>query len=362
MRPENDLLVVNNLLYYLPPIDCKMAWNSSKKTQAASINAFPTHKKKSWSATSSLKTLQMVRNEKVNEFSMVKNTNNAYNGHVAWGVGFLKEVVKERWENREGTTCSLGIQLMSWRKLSKSCQMGILRWHLRCSSSKNVSQTVWAPALQMVFMVHLQPIGIQCKHNRSPSTDWLTGFLNRDNDWYSGEYSYDEKEGEVHGCPARAPAVRSVLQAVKTRAHTKGASATRNHAEAITIEEIQKLMNWSEMQCSNELLTMVPIETIEELKCCLEHGLMRAFMTSAFTLWTRSVCFLIIYIYNAIQINCVLFRCFELLSLQARDLEDECVRPAPYYIPHFKVHLENRKGWQKEKGYDGPRTSASDGL
>jgi hypothetical protein len=44
------------------------------------------------------------------------------------------------------------------------------------------------------------------------------------------------------------------------------------------------------------------------------------------------------------------------------DLEDGCVGPAPYYIPHFKVHLENRKGWQKEKGYDGPRTSASDGF
>ena len=115
--------------------------------------------------------------------------------------------------------------------------------------------------------------------------------MNRDNDRYSGEYSYDEKQGEVHGCPARAPAVRSVVQAVKTRARTKGYSATRNHAEAMTIEEIQKLMKWSETQCSNELLTTVPIETKEELKRRLEHGLMRAFMASAFTLWTRLVCF-----------------------------------------------------------------------
>ena len=41
------------------------------------------------------------------------------------------------------------------------------------------------------------------------------------------------------------------------------------------------------------------------------------------------------------------------------DIKDGCVGPAPYYIPHFKVVLENRKGWQKEKGYDGPRTSKS---
>ena len=62
--------------------------------------------------------------------------------------------------------------------------------------------------------------------------------LNRDNDQYSGEYSFDEKQGKVHGCPARAPVVRSVMQAAKTRACAKGASATQNHAEAMTIEEI----------------------------------------------------------------------------------------------------------------------------
>ena len=84
-----------------------MARNSAKKTKATL--AFPTRKKKSQSATSSLKTLQKVRNEKVSEFSTVKNTNNAYNGHVVRGVAFLKEVVKDRQDNGEGIMCSLGI-------------------------------------------------------------------------------------------------------------------------------------------------------------------------------------------------------------------------------------------------------------
>ena len=39
----------------------------------------------------------------------VKNTNNAYNGHIAWCAEFLKAVVKDRQENREGMMCSLGI-------------------------------------------------------------------------------------------------------------------------------------------------------------------------------------------------------------------------------------------------------------
>jgi hypothetical protein len=60
-----------------------------------------TQKKKSRSATSSLKTLQRVRKEKVKEFTTVKNTDNAYNGYVARGMEFLKDVVKERLENGE---------------------------------------------------------------------------------------------------------------------------------------------------------------------------------------------------------------------------------------------------------------------
>ena len=48
--------------------------------------------------------------------------------------------------------------------------------------------------------------------------------------------------------------------------------------------------------------------------------------------------------------------------MQAGDITDGCVGLAPYYIPHFKVQLENRKGWQKEKGYDGPRSSKSIAL
>lgn len=106
------------------------------------------------------------------------------------------------------------------------------------------------------------------------------------------------------------------------------------HAEAITIEEIQQIMEWSEKTCPDDLLTL-PVADLETLMFRAEHALMRAFISSAFTLWTR---------------------CFELLTLQDQDIKDNCVGPAPYYIPHFKVALENRKGWQHAKGYDGPRT------
>jgi hypothetical protein len=54
----------------------------------------------------------------------------------------------------------------------------------------------------------------------------------------------------------------------------------------------------------------------------------------------------------------MLYRNIELCELQVQDIKFGCVGPAPYYIPHFKVHLDGRKGWQNKAGYDGPRESA----
>jgi len=110
----------------------------------------------------------------------------------------------------------------------------------------------------------------------------------RDGNKYAGNYQLDKKTGEVKGCPARAPAVMAVLHAVKIRAVEKGHAAVCNHAEAITIEEVQKIMEWSEKTCPDNLLTL-PVEDLEILMFRAEHALMRAFISSAFTLWTRFV-------------------------------------------------------------------------
>ena len=47
---------------------------------------------------------------------------------------------------------------------------------------------------------------------------------------------------------------------------------------------------------------------------------------------------------------------FEGLSLQYGDLTLELNGPEPYHFPFFEVKLEERKNWQKQAGYDGPRT------
>ena len=75
----------------------------------------------------------------------------------------------------------------------------------------------------------------------------------RDGQTYAGAYSLDKATGIITGCPARAPAIHDLMKAVKTRAGTKGAAATRKHAEAMSVEDLQKIMKWSEEKCPNEL-------------------------------------------------------------------------------------------------------------
>ena len=60
----------------------------------------------------------------------------------------------------------------------------------------------------------------------------------------------------------------SLLHAIKIRASVKGVAPIRQHAEAISIEEIQTLMQWSKRTCLNELLEM-PILNVETLMFCL---------------------------------------------------------------------------------------------
>jgi hypothetical protein len=80
-----------------------------------------------------------------------------------------------------------------------------------------------------------------------------------------------------------------VLKAVKTRAAKKGQSWDRHHAEAMAIEDMQQIMGWSEKTCPHSMLDSPNLKVAdnEAIKVLDKHGLMRAFATTAFTLFTR---------------------------------------------------------------------------
>lgn len=79
---------------------------------------------------------------------------------------------------------------------------------------------------------------------------------------------------------------------VKKRDRDAGDAATRNHAEAITIEEMKQIYDYSMEQCPQSMVErfLHGKVTPKEYALVCEHTQMRAFTSSAFTLWTRRDC------------------------------------------------------------------------
>jgi hypothetical protein len=108
----------------------------------------------------------------------------------------------------------------------------------------------------------------------------------RDGERYAGPYACDK--GQVRGCPARAPLIKTLLKTIKARGAADGAS--RKHALPMMIEDITHLICWSESICplasiSGKATTMLEQGALTPIM----HAFMRAFVTTAFMLWTRCV-------------------------------------------------------------------------
>lgn len=128
----------------------------------------------------------------------------------------------------------------------------------------------------------------------------------RDGDKYAGEYrGYDEDRNRVVGCPARSRAIRGMLRVIKNKNGIRGANTIRNHAEAMRVEQLARIMAWSEKVCPlADIEDLVSTDLAENMGAnesgevmlatmkrvsmlTIKHVLMRAFMSTAFTLWTR---------------------------------------------------------------------------
>lgn len=112
---------------------------------------------------------------------------------------------------------------------------------------------------------------------------------------------------------------------VKKRDRDGGAAATRNHADAITIEEIRTLYQYSMEQCPQALVKRFLHGNVNsaEYELVQGHVMMRAFISTAFTLWTRN---------------------FETCQIKAGDITWNCFTEDEKREPHFRVFLRERKG------------------
>lgn len=113
----------------------------------------------------------------------------------------------------------------------------------------------------------------------------------RDGDTYAGKwYEYDRVTETVKGNPARSSRIKSYMRVITSKSGEKGSQTEgRHHAEAMRLEDITQMMCWSEQQCPSSQLADKP-KNLDELMHCVKHGLMRAFMSTGFVLWTRYVC------------------------------------------------------------------------
>ncbi|KAF5387172.1 hypothetical protein D9615_002091 [Tricholomella constricta] len=293
-------------------------------------------KKKTKNEAARLETLAKIAHENVTKYNKVIHTNAAYEGNIRRGKEFLAMLIAQRKEDKIVV-----------------CEQGIPTEELEKALDDPPNQHS-AMVIEMFIAQKCMVEGYQHQVAEGIHAAFCWYWDTMDGVKYAGDYKLDKATNQVSGCPARAACVLAIKKAMQTRG--KATIATRKHAEALSIEDERKLMQWSQHLCSHERLEEVssvengcggmrPVKgggekitplTIDDVHFVFEHGFMRAFVTSAFTLWTRS---------------------FELLSLTYGDLTQNCRGRAPWYTPHFKVHLYNRKGWQNAQGFEGPRTS-----
>ncbi|KAG1794833.1 uncharacterized protein HD556DRAFT_1442618 [Suillus plorans] len=72
---------------------------------------------------------------------------------------------------------------------------------------------------------------------------------------YRGPYHCNEGTGVVTGNPALSAAAQDMMEVLKNNEGAEGGS--RNHASAMTIEDMQKLMAWSYSQCPDRIVSHV---------------------------------------------------------------------------------------------------------
>ena len=93
----------------------------------------------------------------------------------------------------------------------------------------------------------------------------------------------------MKGCPARARTVKELVKVIRNRDVQTGITASRHHAVAMTIQDLKTIMQWSEevVPPNSTPSDQMGCMGMQTLYTFLKHNMMRAFLSTGFTLWTR---------------------------------------------------------------------------
>ncbi|PSR73100.1 hypothetical protein PHLCEN_2v11047 [Hermanssonia centrifuga] len=228
-----------------------MAPTKSSKVQVASTSKKNPSKTKN--SPSSLGALRAAADAGKKEWMYSKNTSEAYAGYVKRAQQWVLQVV--------GATRSAGestlLDIDDNGKPIKCDEFALV--------FENPPNRHSAHALEL-FLVQ------KCvTEGNGKSTD---------NDTYRGSYRYNASTDTVTGNPASSARVQDMLQALKNKSRANGAGG-RNHAEAMLIEDLRKLLDWSTSQCPNDWLDK-ELTDVDTLHFVAKHLMMRAFTTSGY--------------------------------------------------------------------------------
>ncbi|KAK0485585.1 hypothetical protein EDD18DRAFT_1311680 [Armillaria luteobubalina] len=252
--------------------------------------------------TVTLASLAQTEHETWQKWSQADNTKINYKGYVAHAARFLDCMVLA-WQNRHSAT-------------------GIDKDYI---DTDLLAQVFNNPPNKYSVMALLNFLTQKCfieQHGKSTGQGIQAAMARMwdkmDGQKYTGDhYHFDKSTGIITGNPACAPSVKEDVKCINMKSSTKGAAAYSKH------------------ECSCEELEKSTV-SVQELTQMIKYGLVRAFFTLGFTLWTRN---------------------FELCGLQAHNIKWDLQGPAPYNVPYFRVHLDGHKGWQSKQGWEGPLES-----
>jgi hypothetical protein len=134
-------------------------------------------------------------------------------------------------------------------------------------------------------MSHLFPTAV------FPDASGLNIIVHSKGETYRGPYHCAEDTGIVTGNPALSAAVQDMMEVLKNNEGAKGGS--RNHASAMTIEDMQKLMAWSHSRCPDKVVSHIR-QSVEggsaldmaDVILAQRHLMVRAFSATGITIWT----------------------------------------------------------------------------
>ena len=125
--------------------------------------------------------------------------------------------------------------------------------------------------------------GIKCQFNSPRTFESFIALSFILSARYCGDFRIDESTNTVTGNPANAPSIKELRRSVVNR--DKGQDIARNHAEAMKYEDLVKIMDWSYSICPNK--EDYQFSTLEDQLKVADHLMFRAYVSTAFTLWSR---------------------------------------------------------------------------